>query len=200
MDTFDAVAARRACKSFDAAHRMRDDERDRLLRTALHSPSAFNLQPWRMVLLDDAGLRREVRAIAWDQSQVTDASLVIVLCADLQAWAREPTRYWRHAPSAARAMIVPSIDRFYRAEPQRQRDEAMRACGIFAQTLMLCAKAMRYDSCPMIGFDVDALASLIHLPDDHVITMMLAIGRAIAPPWTRGGQLTLDEVVVRNRF
>ena len=79
-------------------------------------------------------------------------------------------------------------------------DEVMRSCGIAAQTLMLAAKSMGYDSCPMVGFDFDAVGRLINLPEDHVIAMMLAIGKATAPANPRGGQLPVEEVVVRNRF
>ena len=76
----------------------------------------------------------------------------------------------------------------------------MRSCGIAAQTLMLSAKSLGYDSCPMVGFDFDAVARLIRLPEDHVISMMLAIGKATAPANPRGGQLPLAEVVIKDRF
>ena len=58
--------------------------------------------------------------------------------------------------------MVPAIE-LYRGKEQVQRDEAMRSCGIAAQTLMLAAKSMGYDSCPMDGFDFDKVAELIKL-------------------------------------
>ena len=96
--------------------------------------------------------------------------------------------------------MVPAIDAYYRDRDQVQRDEAMRSCGIIAQTLMLGAKSLGYDSCPMDGFDFEAVGKLIRLPDDHVMAMMLAVGKATAPAWPRGGQLTLDQVMVENAF
>jgi nitroreductase len=76
----------------------------------------------------------------------------------------------------------------------------MRSCGIAAQTLMLAAKAMGYDSCPMDGFDFEQVAKLIQLPDDHVIAMFVAIGKATQEAQPRAGQLSLDEVVIENSF
>ncbi len=38
------------------------------------------------------------------------------------------------------------------------------------------------------------------LPEDHVISFMLAIGKATQPPWPKGGQLSYDEVVIRDHF
>jgi len=65
---------------------------------------------------------------------------------------------------------------------------------------MLAAKAMGYDSCPMIGFDPVKVAEIIRLPEDHVIGMMLPIGKAVKDANARGGQLPYDEVVFRDRF
>ena len=76
----------------------------------------------------------------------------------------------------------------------------MRSCGIAAQTLMLAAKEMGYDSCPMDGFDFDAVGKLINLPDDHAIAMFVAVGKALQPAYPRSGPLAVAEVVVQDRF
>ena len=200
MDTFSAIEARRAVKHFDPQHEMTSAQIDQLMATTLLSPTSFNIQHWRFVLLRDGELRRKVRAAAWDQAQVTDASLLVIVCADVKAWSRQPTRYWRNAPQEVQDFLVPAIGRYYEGSPQSQRDEAMRSGGIAAQTLMLAAQAMGYDSCPMVGFDFDAVAQLIDLPADHVIVMFVAIGKATQPARARGGQLPLAEVVFHDRF
>jgi nitroreductase len=200
MDTLTAIEARRAVKHYDPNHRMTDEEVETLMRLAVLSPTAFNIQNWRFLMVRDPDLRQQVRAAAWDQAQVTDASLLVVLCADLKSWEKEPSRYWQNAPQAVQDFLVPAIDTYYRGHDQVQRDEAMRSCGIAAQTLMLAAKAMGYDSCPMDGFDFDAVGKLIHLPEDHVIAMFVAIGKGTKPPWPRPGQLPLSEVVITDHF
>jgi nitroreductase len=200
MDVKTAITARRAVKRFDTQHQMTRKEIDELLSLAMHSPTAFNIQNWRFVVADDPELRQRIRSVSGDQPQVTDSSLLIILCADLQSWAKEPTRYWRHAPTGVQDFVVPAIDNYYRHRHQVQRDEAMRSCGIAAQTLMLAAKSMGYDSCPMDGFDFDAVARLIGLPNDHVVAMFVAIGKAEGEPWPRPGQLPMKEVVITNHF
>ena len=96
-------------------------------------------------------------------------------------------------------MVTPRRDGELSTIPQ-ERDEAMRSCGIAAQTLMLAARDMGYDSCPMDGFDFDAVAELINLPEHHVVAMFVAIGKAVKPAWPRPGQLPLSEVVIADRF
>jgi nitroreductase len=76
----------------------------------------------------------------------------------------------------------------------------MRSCGIAAQTLMLAAQELGYDSCPMDGFDFEAVGRLINLPGDHVIAMMVAIGKRAEAVWPRGGTLPDTEVIFENRF
>ena len=200
MRTTDAIRARRAVKHFDPSHLMTAEEANEILSLAVLSPTAFNIQNWRFLVVEDADLRKKIREVAWDQSQVTDTSLFIVLCADLKAWEKEPERYWVNAPKEVQEFMLPAIDKYYRGKEQVQRDEAMRSCGIVAQTIMLAATALGYDSCPMDGFDFEKVAQLIHLPDDHVIAMFVAIGKGTKKAWSRPGQLSLDEVVVTNRF
>ena len=148
----------------------------KLMESTLQSPTSFNVQHWRFLIVKDKEQRQKIRAVAWDQAQVTEASLLIVVCADMQAWNKDTSRYWRNAPKEVQDFLVPAIVEYYRDKPQPQRDETMRSTGIAAQTLMLSAKAMGYDSCPMVGFDFDKVGELINLPKDHVISMLISVG------------------------
>jgi nitroreductase len=200
MNVTNAIETRRSVKHFDPAHKMTDAEVEKLLGLAMLAPTAFNIQNWRFVAVREPQLRADIRQAAWDQSQVTDASLLLVLCADIKSWDKQPARYWRNAAQPVQDFMVPAIGQYYGGKDQIQRDEAMRSCGIAAMAMMLAAKEMGYDSCPMDGFDFDAVAKLINLPQDHIITMMLTIGKATQPAWPRGGQLAMNEVVINDRF
>ncbi|MCP5516830.1 MAG: nitroreductase family protein [Verrucomicrobiales bacterium] len=200
MNVAEAIEQRRAVKHYDPAHRMTEAEITELLSLAMKSPTAFNIQHWRFVVVGDPELRRQIRAVAWDQAQVTDASLLIVLCADGRAWKKQPQGYWRNAPQAVQDFLVPAIGQYYEGREQVQRDECMRSCGLAGQTIMLAAKAMGYDSCPMDGFDFDAVAKLINLPEDHLIAFMIVVGKGTKEAWPRGGQLAYEQVVIKNRF
>lgn len=200
MDVITAVTERRSIKKFDPAHRMSEDEIRRLMEAAVLSPTSFNLQNWRFVLVTDQERKERLREIGWRQAQFAEASLVILVCGDRKAHARDPGRYWRHAPEAARAAIVPAIIGAYEGREDLQHDEVLRSGGMAAQTIMLVAKAMGYDTCPMVGFDFAEAAALVNLPPDHEIVMALAVGKRREHPQPRGGQLPLDEVVIRERF
>jgi nitroreductase len=200
MHVHEAIRTRRAVKNFDPQYKISSEQQSELLDLAMQSPSAFNLQHWRFVVVDDMELRKKIRAVAWDQAQITDASLLVILCANTGSWQEYAAKVWENAPEAVRDMMVPAIDGYYRDQPQVQRDEAMRTCGIAGQTLMLAAREFGLDSCPMDGFDFDAVAKLIQLPEDHVIAFMVAIGKKSKDVWPKPGQLSTQDVVIHNHF
>ncbi|QDV21585.1 Putative NAD(P)H nitroreductase YodC [Gimesia panareensis] len=200
MDTLKAIEERRSVKAYDPEHRMTDEEIQKLLSYTMLSPTAFNIQHWRFLVVKDPELRQKLREASWNQVQVTDASLLVVICADLKAWEKEPDRYWKNAPEPVQQALVPMILNYYKDNFEAERDEAMRSCGMAAQTMMLVAKEMGYDTCPMDGFDFEKVAELINLPEDHLISMFVVVGKALRPANERAGQLTLDEVVIYDRF
>jgi nitroreductase len=200
MNVLEAIASRRSTRWFDAKHDMPGETFRTLIAHAMLSPTAFNIQNWRFVRITDPQLRSEIRSVAWDQAQVTDASELLVLCFDNRAWEREPLRYWRNAPQDIQDYLLPEIRRYYEGKPQVVHDEGMRSCGLAGMAIMLAASELGYDSCPMDGFDYDAVGRLLGLPDDHEIAFMIAIGKPTRDPWPRPGQLPMEEVLIENRF
>ncbi len=200
MTAIEAIETRRSVKHYDPNHRLTDAEIARLIELAKLAPSSFNMQNYRFVLVRNPELRKQIRAVAWNQAQVTDASLLVILCADLNAHAKNPQRYWSHAPKEVQDILVPVLTPFYDGKPQLIRDEAMRSTGFAGMTLMLAARGLGFDSCPMVGFDADAVAKLIRLPADHAISFMVAIGKLTQPVWPRGERLPDSEVVVNDRY
>jgi len=200
MKVSQAILERRSIKAYDPQHKMSEDEIAKLMSLAMLSPTAFNIQNWRFVVVTDPALRKEIRTVSWDQAQVEEASLLVVLTADLHAWAKQPERYWENASKPVQDYLVSAIGQYYSGNELVQRDEAMRSCGMAAMTIMLAAKEMGYDTCPMDGFDFGAVAKLLNLPVDHTPVMFVVVGKALKEAQPRGGQLKMDEVVVYNRF
>lgn len=97
-------------------------------------------------------------------------------------------------------MLINMIGPFYEGREWLQRDEAQRSVGMAMQTLMLAAHGLGYQSCPMIGFDIENVARLVSLPADHVMGPMVAIGKGTKDPWHKTGQLSLRELLVEDSF
>jgi nitroreductase len=201
MEIFDAIYQRRSFKYFDAGHVMTAEEEIKLLEAMIQSPTSFNIQHWRFVLLKDNALRQRIRKeFGHDQAQFTDASLLVLFTADVMAWRKEPSRYWANAPKEVADLLVNWIAPFHEGREWLQRDEAQRSIGMAMQTLMLAAKGLGYDSCPMIGYDIEQVAKLVELPADHVMGPIVAVGKKVKDVWPKPGQLSLREIVYTDKF
>ena len=174
--------------------------REKLLSTALYSLSSFKIRNWHFVVIEDPEQRKQIREVSWDQKQITDASMLIILCTDLKAWEQEPLHCWHPARESFHEFITPALRSHYSNLDAMERDEVMRSCGIAAQTIMLTAQSMGYDSCPLDGFDFDAVAELINLPEDHAVCMFVAIGKGVQDALPGDDSLPMEAVVVTDSF
>ena len=68
MDTISAIRERRSVKHFDPDHKMTEAEINGLLELALLSPTSFNMQNWRFVVVTDQAKKDALRAAAWNQA------------------------------------------------------------------------------------------------------------------------------------
>ena len=200
MKVSEAIEARRAIKKYDSTHEMPQEDLQRLIDLVKLAPSSFNIQNYRLVVVRDPELRKQLRAVAWDQAQVTDSSVLFIMCADLEAHKLDADVYWSHAPDPVREALGSALCPFYEGKERLTRDEGIRSTALAGMTLMLAAKEMGYDTCPMVGFDPDKVAELINLPETHALSFMIAVGKGEDAEWPRGPRLPDSEVVIHDRY
>ena len=200
MDAIEAINTRRAIKKFDRAYKMTPEQVNSLMKLTILAPTSYNQQNWRFVTITEQSVKDRISKAARNQPQPADGSLVIILCGNMNAWKEDPLRYWKNSTSEKQEHVKNALHSKYADNPQNRRDEAIRSCGFAGQTIMLAARQMGLDSCPMVGFEYDELAKIINLPDNHLIVLMIVVGKAAEPANPRGGQLSLDEVVFENKF
>jgi len=117
------------------------------------------------------------------------------------AWKRNPARYFDAADDDVADVLGAKVIEFYTDRDWLARDEAMRSCGLAAQTLMLATTEMGLASYPMDIFEADTVKSLLNLPQGHETAMFVAIGKAKADQgMDRMGRLPYDEIVTVDRF
>jgi nitroreductase len=199
MNVSEAVRTRRAVKHYDAHHRLEDQELRSLLSAAALAPTAYNIQNRHVVVVLDQETKGLLQAAAFGQEQVRDASVVFVLAGDLKAH-RRTDRYLRNAPAPVRMRMEPMIADLFEGNHGLLREEAARSVGMAGMSLMLSAKELGYDSCPMTGFDAKRVSDLLALDDDHPPLMLVVVGKASEQPHPRLGLLDLEESFSLDRF
>lgn len=199
MEFKDVLAARRTQREFDTSHMMSDEDLNTVIDAARATPTSFNIQNWRFVAIRDRGIKEKIKRAAWDQPQVAVNSVLIAVCADLNAWNDNTERYWDANGEDTAKNMAGMTRGFYDKNPEMQRDEAMRSVGMAATAIMLAATDLGYASSPMIGFNPVDVGTAINMPANHVVGMLIAIGipQGIPHPKT---QLTRAQVMIYDFF
>lgn len=198
------VKARHSVRYYDPNYKIGRDELKRLLELASLAPSSWNLQHWKFLVFDDAEAKRRLLPIANNQRQVVDASAVVAVLGDLEADKNAEPVYdtavkTGYATEEIKKTMVEQIRSVYKTYPHVARDEAIRNASLAAMQLMLAAKAMGYDTCPMGGFNASRLIEEYRIPARYIPVMLISVGKA-ARPGRPTGRFSVDELTVWNTF
>ncbi|MXQ53345.1 nitroreductase family protein [Shimazuella alba] len=203
-DVFKEVMLSRASvKRYDPNHVMPEAEIDELLTLASSAPSSWNLQHWRYLVISKEEQKQKLMPIAFGQKQIEEASIVVVILGDLESYRTAHQIYGDAVDQGQitrelRDKLVSQIEGAY-ADKSRSQMDATLNCGLTAMQLMLAAKAMGYDSCPMGGFDPSKLVREFHVPDRYFPVVLVSIGKA-AQPARPTPRLSLNELVIKESF
>jgi nitroreductase len=138
-----------------------------ILRIASLAPSAWNLQPWRAVVVRDPTLKAQLTAAANNQPQVSGAPAVVVLYADI-----EDALALRRASGEAVSKTLEGMD------PEKRAALAHSLTYIALGYLLLAAESLGYVTSPMLGFKPEAVKALLGLPAHATVAAVIAIGIA----------------------
>jgi len=171
----EAFLFRHACKVFDAGKHISEDDFNFILETARLSPSSFGIEPWKFLVVQNAGLRESLKLHCWGgQKQLPSASHVIVTLHRKSGFMRYDSefvqnfmRQIQHFPEEACVARTTVLEKFQKQDFALLESE--RAIGDWAakQTylplanMMTAAALIGIDSCPIEGFDKSALEQVL---------------------------------------
>jgi nitroreductase len=180
MEFDDVIRTRRS------VHQYADEDVDEetladVFEEVRHVPSSFNLQPWEFLVVRGDDLER-LQEVAYGQEHVTDASAAVVVLGSL-----DPSDHADRVTAdllekgylpneAAAESQLETIDSLAAADPETRRVWTVRCCTLAAMGLMHAAWARGVASCPMGGFDDDALREAFDVPADYDAVMLVTLG------------------------
>ncbi|UOK64144.1 nitroreductase family protein [Paenibacillus sp. OVF10] len=173
-----------------------------ILTAAAEAPSSWNLQHWRFLVIESEADKAKLLPVAYGQSQIVESSVTIAVLGDLEA-NRNTVIYDQAVEAGAltaevRDALVGQINGAYQS-PQIARDEAIRNASFASQNIMLAARSLGYDTCPIGGYNPQKLIETFNIPARFVPTLLITVGKA-AQPARPSGRLPLSEVVVKGSF
>lgn len=178
--TLELLRWRYATKKMDASRAVPEDAVARIVEAVRQTASSSGLQPYELLVVTNKDLREKIRAVAWNQAQVTDASHLLVFA----AW----DNYTADRINAAFDLV--NDERGFRNdgwEAYRQQllasypvrdaetnyQHAARQAYIGLGSALLAAAEEQVDSTPMEGFDPDSVDQILGLRDKGLRSVIL---------------------------
>ncbi len=205
LDVPSAIVQRRAIKSFKPDP-IAPDVLKRLVELTVAAPSSFNLQDWRIILIQDEAQKAALSEAAWGQQQVVQAPVTFVFAADASGWQDSLPKITEQGLQTG-AWNESTVEYFKNSVPQVQtalgekaREYAIKDAMIAATHLVLAAESFGLSSCFMNGWAEDKVKTVIGVADDPdlAIAVVVPIGYA-AEPRKNPGRLPFDFNVFVDR-
>ncbi|MBR2565891.1 MAG: nitroreductase family protein [Paenibacillus sp.] len=201
-ETLRVISERHAVKKYEKGVVMPEADLNAILTAASEAPSSWNLQHWRFLVIESEADKAKLLPIAYGQNQVVDSCVTIAVLGDLEA--NRNTFIYDQAveagtlPAGVRDALVGQINAAYQS-PQIARDEAIRNASFASQNIMLAARSLGYDTCPMGGYNPQQLIETFNIPERFIPTLLITVGKA-AEPARPSGRFPLSELVVKGSF
>jgi len=186
MEFKNILEERFATKKFDGK-KIDQDKIEQIMEMIRLSPSALNLQPWKIKIIADEDLKEKLSPASMDQPQIKSCSHLLVFCANsnLKGNADKLINDLKASgiPEKNIQFLESVLNNFLRMLPGKAGiHEAQHNVFIPAITAIYAAKSLGIDSCPMQGFNPAAYSEILELPDTLVPTIIVPLGYAADKP------------------
>lgn len=183
VDFIQLIKERRSASNFLPDYSIKKEELNEIFELVKLGPSAFNLQHSKYLAVIDPHIKVKLREAAYGQYKVSSASAVILVLGDKKAFHQAPKIYeglqmLGIVNKQEYDHMVEDTITFYESRGEVfQRDEAIRNASLSAMLFMLAAKEKGWDTCPMIGFDTEAIKDILNIGEHDEVVLMITIGK-----------------------
>jgi len=175
---------RYATKKFDTRKKLSEEQLNLVKEALRKSPSSFGVQPWKFIIVNNQDLKNTLRSHAWNQTQISDASHIVVLCTPKKMTEDHIKKYIskvasiRDVPLENLKGYETSILQGIKNKSESELDSWMRSQVYIALGMLIanCATA-GIDTCPMEGFSNEKFDEILKLDDLGLKSVVLcAVG------------------------
>ena len=209
MEFTETAATRRSVHDY-ADEAIDQSTLDAIFETATLAPTGYNLQPWEFLALREEETKTELMEVASGQEHVVAADTAVVVLGNTDPMAHAETVFddWLakgYIPNEdVRSALLDNVEAMAGMPEADRRVWTTRSTALGAMTLMYAAWEHGVASCPMEGFDADALVEAFDIPDGYEPVMLVTLGypadTAADIENDRKGRRPIDEVVHYETF
>ena len=171
-DLLQALQWRYATKKMKSTKKVPQDKVDYIAEAVRLTATSSGLQPYELLVITNYALREQIRAVAWNQAQVTDCSHLLVFAA-WDNYTPERINQMFDLVNAERGIINEGWEAYRKqvldTYPQRDAEvnyqHAARQAYIGVGTALIAAAVQQVDSTPMEGFDPAKVDEILNLTE-----------------------------------
>jgi len=198
----DSIEQRRAARAFKSDP-IPEAILEEILRLGVRSPSGYNLQPWRFVVVREQENKEKLKACAFNQRQVGEAPVVLICCGDRRVGNSDYIESVIQMGIDAGGLneqfanvMREQIPALFEYHPCFENLEAWtnRHTMLAVAHIMIVAKSFGVDSCPMEGFVTTQVKEAFQIPAEVDVCCLLPMGYADEPFKQYGGRFEIDQV------
>lgn len=193
------IESRISVNNFQPDRSLDDETINLLLSLASKSPSAYNMQNWKFIVVRSKDAKNRLKKASYNQQKIVDGSVAFIICGTLMAYKDVSSNLKKSIETG----IMPEkmVDEWQKQANRShennlglQRDEAIRSASLVSMTLMLAAEGLGLSSCPMSGFDANLIADEFDLLPTEIPTMIIVVGHSEKNNWSQKPRKPINEV------
>ncbi len=204
----ESIEQRRAARAF-RGDPIPEEILGEILRLGVRSPSGYNLQPWRFVVVREQENKEKLKACAFNQRQVGEAPVVLICCGDRRVgdsdyiesviqMGMETGGVNEQYANVMREQIPALFE--YHSSFENVEAWTNRHTMLAVAHIMIVAKSFGVDSCPMEGFVSAQVKEAFQIPEEVDVCCLLPLGYAAEPFRAYGGRFGIDQICFAESY
>jgi nitroreductase len=181
METRTVLQSRRSVNFFDKNKEIQEETLKEIINLAVLCPSAFNLQPWRIIAIKSLESKRKLYELSNKQEKVLDAPVTLIIVGNKDGYS-EDNPVWKEMLQSVgnNTKMVEGAKQaaafLYGSSEERKLKFAESNAGLLAMSIMIAAKEYGVDSHPMSGIDFEGIHQAFNLEKGETVVMTIALG------------------------
>ena len=180
-----AMEFRHACKAFDENRKISDENMRYIMDMGRRSPSSFGMEPWKFLVITNEELKAKLRPACWNQLQITSCSHLVVVLAAIESVRTESgipkKRFLRREMSDEQLAFYLDLYASHLKETLSSDEKTWawtsKQTYLAAANMMSAAAFIGIDSCPIEGFEKEAVEEILALDTSkYQLSMLLPFG------------------------
>jgi len=181
MEAKNLIIERRSVNFFDKTKQIDDSLLKEIVNLGVNAPSAFNLQPWRIIAVKSDENKQKLCALSNNQPKVLEASATLIIIGNKDGYSNNnPVWDEMFKSLGGNQQMVDGAKQaaayLYGSSEERKLKFAESNAGLLAMAIMYAAKTLGVDSHPMSGIDFDGIHKQFDLNNDEVVVMTICLG------------------------